>query len=35
MSLVSLVKIKSETEIKKGIAEALNLIQYSWPAGTA
>jgi uncharacterized protein (DUF362 family) len=34
MSLVSLVKIKSETEIKKGIAEALNLIQYSWPAGT-
>lgn len=30
MSLVSLVKIKSETEIKKGIQEALDLIQYSW-----
>ncbi len=30
MSLVSLVKIKSETEIKKGIQKALDLIQYSW-----
>jgi uncharacterized protein (DUF362 family) len=30
VSLVSLVKIKSETEIKEGIQEALDLIQYSW-----
>jgi uncharacterized protein (DUF362 family) len=31
MSLVSLVKIRSEAEIKKGIAESLDLIQYTWP----
>jgi uncharacterized protein (DUF362 family) len=30
MSLVSLVKIRSESNIKKGIAVALDLIQYEW-----